>query len=296
MPSRAVVLASGLINHQQAVFKGGSLMDTNRIEITQKDIDRLVERGGRFLRAIGTKAGIRRQMAALGYNDDQHDQGWRMYLTLCGYRAPNDRQNTIVPEDQATRDIINKIDNWDEPYFARAHAALNHYFPQQEAYLFQNLTAQKGIAAIGSVKTFLDRVKIMREGTDSKRAQYRDQDREAVKLLEQRQIISAESEKYLYDLIGRVQKFVEVKATAITNEDADYHQHLQETAVQFKYWLDDWRATARAGITRRDYLISLGLATRRQSNNGEVIEEVEENTPIAGQPNTVKTTTGNVKG
>ena len=40
-------------------------------------------------------------------------------------------------------------------------------------------------------------------------------------------------------------------------------QALQDAAKDFAAWLHDWRTTASAGITRRDYRIMLGISRRR---------------------------------
>lgn len=251
-------------------------MVTEQKELTQREIDRLVERGGRFLRAIGTKKGIQRMMIELGYNQDQHSTGWRLYLALCGYHIAGQESITVSNEEKAVQAAITEIDNWDEPHFARAHAALGHFFPEQNAYLFNQLTAEQGIAAMGSVNIFLDRVKALREGMDSKRANTREQDREAMMLLEKRGIIDQKEEQRLRGLMAKVQQVMNLSAENITDEEMKYQQQMQDNALEFSRWLDDWRTTARAGITRRDYLISLGLANRRTVDETTTVIETEE--------------------
>ncbi len=36
---------------------------------------------------------------------------------------------------------------------------------------------------------------------------------------------------------------------------------------KYRAWLNEWREVARASFTRRDYLISLGLASRRSGDD-----------------------------
>jgi hypothetical protein len=50
---------------------------------------------------------------------------------------------------------------------------------------------------------------------------------------------------------------------------------VEEAAHRFRAWLADWRATAAVTITRRDHLISLGLAARR-TPSGEVEDDSVE--------------------
>jgi hypothetical protein len=141
--------------------------------MSQVEIERLVTRGGKFLRAAGTRPAIMRELLALGYSVKEHQNGWNLFLDLCGYNP------TIVNDGLGHGEVqaaIDELDNWDGPAFARAHAALAHHYPDQEAYLFDGLQAQTGMAAVATCKELLDRARTLRDGKDPARAHCREAD------------------------------------------------------------------------------------------------------------------------
>jgi hypothetical protein len=232
-------------------------------ELGQREIERMVERGGRFLRAVGTRPAIMRDLLAVGYDLEEHHAGWGLFLALCGYDlgAPAEVSR---PEAQAA---MEQLDSWDGPAFARARAALGRHFPEQAAHIFAGLDAQSGVASVAACKRFLDRVQELREGSDPARAATREADRQAVARLEQRRALTPEIEQRLRALLAQAMQLTELPAVDVARE-----REVQSAAQRFKAWLEDWRATAAATIARRDHLISLGLATRR-SSSGEVEDE-----------------------
>jgi hypothetical protein len=64
----------------------------------------------------------------------------------------------------------------------------------------------------------------------------------------------------------------EVTATPTTEAQKKY----QEAAREFHISIKEWRELARQTITRRDYLISLGLAERRVGKAGAETESEED--------------------
>lgn len=50
---------------------------------------------------------------------------------------------------------------------------------------------------------------------------------------------------------------------------------VQKAADAFHVWLSDWNGQARAFITRRDYLIRLGLTSRKNRADDETEDEEE---------------------
>lgn len=238
---------------------GTTTKTSGELELGPREIERLLERGGRFLRAVGTRPAIMRDLLAVGYDLEEHHTGWGFLLALSGYDlcAPAEAAR---PEAQAAMDELGR---WAGPAFARAHAALGRRYPEQAKFLFAGLDAPSGVAAVAACKRFLDRALALREGSDPARAAVREADREAVKLLEQRHVLSLELE---YHLRGRLEQAM--RLSELPANDAR-EQEIQAAAQRFKAWLEDWRATAATTITRRDHLISLGLAARR-APSGEV--------------------------
>lgn len=138
--------------------------------MSPREIERLVERSGRFLRAAGTREGGVRELFAAGYTIEDHHEGWGYFLTLCGYDWV-DRPATSYTDVKAA---IEELDAWDHPTFTRARAALGRLYPEQEAYLFAGLEQQSDVASVAACKRFCDRVAALREGTDPDRAASRD--------------------------------------------------------------------------------------------------------------------------
>lgn len=157
-------------------------------------------------------------------------------------------------------------DGFDERAFKRTRAAFEHLYPEQAVYMFENLEAQTGVLSLGSVKTYLDRYVALRDGTDKSRKASHKVDQKAAAELEARNIITSEKEQHLRGLIELAQQLAPAPVVADMSEQS---VRMQKAAAAFKVWLDDWRETAAAGITRRDYLILLGLAKRRGKKKGK---------------------------
>jgi hypothetical protein len=133
--------------------------------------------------------------------------------------------------------------------------------PEQYAYIFgDGLSAKTGPESLGSVQTFLDRYAALRDGTDPTRADKRDADRAAAATLESRHIVTPATEQHLRELINTVKQAAPPRPPAVVTAS---EESLQAAAKDFDAWLRDWRTTASAGLTRRDYRIMLGISRRR---------------------------------
>lgn len=233
--------------------------------------ERLPERAFRFLRTVGLYPPIMFQLAEAGYDDDHHRFAWERLHQISGY------QEASLPHvSQEHRDAITALDRWDEPNFARTKAALRHRYPSQHDYIFNDLKAEQGAEAVLSVKTFLDRIDALEEGTDPKRKKRKAEDKKAVELLEQRGIISDSTRKHLRALIETAQTPAELPAGGPRN--AKEEEAYKDALIELAMWFDEWSETARSVIQRRDYLISLGLAKRRRKKDMQT-EEGQESDP-----------------
>jgi len=246
------------------------------VVLTPKQIEKLIEKGGKMLRALSRKLGIRQAFATVGYTEADHQEGWQLYLWLVGYRPG--KTSPALTKDEAELAIL-VLDGWDNPNFKRARAALRHLHPEQEAYIFDGLEAQEGIASVAAVQTFVTRARALREAKDPAREKTREADRAAIATLYQRGILSQAKEEELLGLVAKAQK---LSPTVASDAESLEEKETQEVARKFKAWYDDWRASAMTAITRRDYLISLGFAARRESEADE--EEPTEGTqPAEGE-------------
>jgi hypothetical protein len=147
--------------------------------------------------------------------------------------------------------------------FRRAAVALKRLHPEQYQYVFgDGLSAKSGPEAVGSVQVFLDRYVALRDGSDAGRADKKEADRAAAATLEARNIVNREIEGELRELIEVVKNPAPLPEPVPVSAS---EEALQQAAKAFQVWLGDWRPTAAAGITRRDYRIMLGISKRRLS-------------------------------
>jgi hypothetical protein len=231
-------------------------------ELTQAHIDTLTERGTKFLGAASQVPAIRAALERGGYNEAEHGRGWELLLELLGFKNPTLPE--VTGEQQRQREAVAELDAYDGPAFDRARAALEHRFPAQAAYVFEGLSARSGTESIGAVRTFVDRVAALRDGSDSTRTATRAEDAAAAALLAARRIIDGQEEQRLRGLIGEATRL----AHAPSAPAADPTRR-QRVARELELWLRDWRETGRVLVTRRDHQIRLGLAERRSPSAPE---------------------------
>ena len=243
-------------------------MTLTPVPLTPQQVERIIERGGKFLRAVSTVPAIAASMAQAGYTDAEHQEGWNGYLVLVGFKQLPGGAVLLVKNSQVV--ALANLDQWDEPNFERARRALEHRHPEAAKYMFNGLEAATGAAAVATVKTFVDRYVALRDGTDPERAGSKKADRSAAETLEQRKIIDPEIAEYLRSQLAEATSMATAPApVANTETDEAYTQ----TLLAFEAWLEDWRETARTVVKRRDHLIRLGLASRRQAARDEAEEK-----------------------
>src|SRR5262249_42279069 len=151
-----------------------------------------------------------------GYTEDEHAQGWSLLHAVTGYRAP--APPFAVETDPAVRGAIVELDAWDEPNFARVRAMLERRFPAQAAFVFQDLEAAQGVAAVLSVAPFLVRVDQLESGLDRKVS--RKDDLAALALLEERGY-GKKVREGLKKLVLTAQKGADAAPAAATDAKAD---------------------------------------------------------------------------
>ncbi|MBI5479471.1 MAG: hypothetical protein HY906_11475 [Deltaproteobacteria bacterium] len=116
--------------------------------------------------------------------------------------------------------------------------------------------------------TFLARLKTLEAGTDPSRAASREADKKAVELLEKRGITRA-MRAHLGQLVETALGPTPPLAAMPGPDPAR-----QDKLIALKLAFDEWATAARTVITKRSYLIRLGLASRRapkaddSENNG----------------------------
>ncbi|MGK3966866.1 hypothetical protein WMF38_22155 [Sorangium sp. So ce118] len=216
----------------------------------------------RFLSAAGKNRQIRALLRERGYTDEEHKEGWELLHRASGFGTGEPDE----VEDAEVGRAIAELDAWDEPHFRLIRAALQRRHPAQEKFVFDNLTAQVGPAAVVSVKTLLDRLEAL-EKSPARKATRKD-DHAALETLAKRGITKEER--------SRLRQLVDVASgagTADEDEEAigdaatvravvDSEEHVDALRAMHA-WYREWAETARAVIKRRDFLVRLGLAHRK---------------------------------
>jgi hypothetical protein len=244
------------------------------MEITEAQLDRWLERGGKFFKTVARNPVVRGALLARGLTDEELATGWKLYADVHGFGGLSEARAAI--RETAAAQAINEIDAWDAPAFAAAHAVLDARYPEAAAFLFENLEATVGIAAITGVERFLDRVDALRDGKAS--SVNTDTGRAAAALLATRRILDDKRAVELRALIATARLGARPEEV-IPAPEVDSHR--REVARAFIAWLNEWREVARVAVARRDYRISLGLAQRRQSADETDGDETPVESPAA---------------
>ncbi len=245
------------------------------MEMNEALIDRWLLRGSKFFKTVARNPVVRATLLARGLTDDELARGWALYTQLHGFGVQAPAQPAAKQTGAAQ--AINELDAWDAPAFAAARAVLEARYPAASRFLFENLEASVGTAAVAGVEQFLDRVAQLRAGTAT--GVNADDARAAAELLATRKIIDVAREGELRALIEKARLGARpdevIPAPAVDPSRSD-------VADEFVAWLNEWREVARMAIARRDYRISLGLAQRRHgADDGE---DAPEPAPAPAQP------------
>lgn len=232
-----------------------------------------------FLAGVGTSVLIRMGLARVGYSEKDHEEGWRLLHAATGYQAPV----PIPIAEQAVSDAISELDAWDEPNFRLARAALVRRHPDAAAFLFADLDAATGSAAVLSVKTFLDRLDQLDgtlPGRDHKDRAKKAADGAATAALAKRGITPTERGR-LRALVAMAEKGAELSKEALQlAKESEKQAEARVLALgELRAWYDEWAETARVVIKRRDQLIRLGLAKRRSGGGNEPNEPSDPTDP-----------------
>lgn len=224
-------------------------------------LDEAPARAIHLLRALGTHLSIRSILAARGYSDEDHREGWRLLHEAAGYdsRAAAPSASLIAPLDESVRSAINELDAIDEPLLRILRASLGRRFPEQSAFVLDGLSAAQGAGAVVVIATILERLDAL--AIDPARKKTRADDRKALDLIAQRGYGPARL-KELHALVKRAQSSPStLPPTADAAAPANAPARVAALGALHSWW-KEWSEIARAVIHRRDHLITLGLARR----------------------------------
>lgn len=237
-------------------------MNANETLLTMAQIKSDIMKALPFMLTMSQSRPIRNILLKRGYTRAEHHHGWRMLFQLMCHQHPWSEHLVEAPSPQ--HEALAELDRWDNQNFRFARAALEHHYPDQAAYVFKELEIQYGPQSMPAIRTFLERVRTLREGLDPYREAHREADLAAVLLLEARNIVGPEIEQRLNRLIALSLELPSEPEEEEHDPRAMDEAAYQELARAFRAWLRDWRNTARAAIGNRRYLISLGLSKSRK--------------------------------
>lgn len=217
-----------------------------------------------FLSALSRNPMIFNLLKPRGYTLDEHNAGWALFLKAAGYKVTA-TADTVSFQSEARQAQL-ELDQWDEPNFRVAQGALRRKHPAQHDFVFEGgLEAAAGAASIVSVSIFLDRLDALEASPE--RESTRADDLATLETLAQRGIDATERQR-LRALLAHAQSLPSL--AGLDPEQAAAQQAQREEDLFALYlWHKDWSGTAATVIKRRDYLVHLGLATRRSPQADE---------------------------
>jgi hypothetical protein len=233
----------------------------------QQQVEAAPERALLFLRAVATNQQVRFAMASAGYGDAEQAEGWQLLLAASGYATQKPAQDA----DAVARQAIIDLDDWDEAGYRRIHAALERLHPEQDAFVFAGLEANRGPTAVLGVAILLDRLDQLQAGSEA--------DRAAIATLEKRGI-TANVREHLRGLVSVAQAAKPGDAPVVETVPATQPQALEALHA----WHRDWSETARAVVRRRDHLILMGLAKRRTRKTDDSASGEPSSPPVGAVP------------
>jgi hypothetical protein len=248
----------------------------NDIDVSDRTLEEAPARAATFLVAVGASPELRAILAHHGHmTEDDLEQGRQFLLDVISVPlAPQPSWHS--DEALAQRAALAEVDQWDESTYQRASAVLRRFYPSAGEYLFRDLTASRGAAAVRGALTFLTRVEVLESGTDPERAATRDDDKKAVELLASRGIDQAER-KRIRELATLALAPTKAPAAPVPSPNLEKRR---ESLLALRRWFEDWSATARAVVRKRQHLIRLGLSKPKRRTR---VEEPSEPAP-AGPP------------
>jgi hypothetical protein len=213
-------------------------------------------RAFKFLGALGRNRDLMAIMGQRGYTNADQNEGWDLLHKASGYRGGSPVALGVTASHAAQLEL----DQWDEPNFQIAQAALLRKHPEQARFVFDGLKPGRGAESVVTVKLFLDRLDAL-DG-DPAREATREADRAALETLAKRGI-GTEERLRLRELVAQAQQAADLPPGSGTADLATREQEAaqrEQDLYNLYLWHKEWSITAARLIRRRDQLIRLGLA------------------------------------
>jgi hypothetical protein len=185
-----------------------------------------------------------------GYGPADHAEGVRLLGEACAYV-----EGGLDPaEDEPARAAGAALQTWARSQVTRFRAALERLHPVEISLLDGFESIAEGTALV-SVASFLDRVDVLERS---------ELGGPILETLARRGLDRRER--------ARLRRLLDVAKRAGAPRGASNHSaalQKEDALLALSRWFDDWCATARALVTRKDWLIRLGLTQRRNRQREE---------------------------
>lgn len=220
-------------------------------------LDEVPARAFELLIGMGKSGAARAALLAKGFSEVEHEYAWSRLRRLGEFVKP-DRGH-----DKDVTAAIVALDGWDEQNFEAIESTLAREHEAQADFLFDNLEAQDGDAAVMGVETLLDRVDQLKSGT-KRPPEAHSADLAAVALLATRGYDDAEWAR-LRDLVN--------KAKSMTKVEPISGEEREQVLLELYKWHKEWSAHSKTNIKGRAALITLGLAKRQKRKKDETADD-----------------------
>ena len=204
----------------------------------------------------------------VGYTTQLHVKAWRDLRFACGN---GDDDSLLDVEDPKVRAALKYVDTRDEWFFKMLGAVWKYNFPEQLAFVLKgDLGPSTGIQSVLNMGIALDRLDVLDKGPERKAT--RKQDTAALALLAERKI-DGQFRATMRKHVNVAQDVTPVTLGEVT-PSTDPEVARLEALVELRKFYEEWSEVAKATIKRRDYLIRMGLASRRAPTTPEPTDPV----------------------
>lgn len=228
-------------------------------EVTTKTLEATPTRALNFLLGVSASAAIYEALRARGYSPEEHRLGWSL---LAETGALHFQDEILEGRTEASAALI-ALDDEDERVFGLVRACLEFEFADQAAMLLDGLSSARGAVVVLHMARLLERM-------DALDASTHEQDRKAMAKLAVRGIGRAQRAR-LAALVKQAQALPTVEPHHVRAGERQIRH--KESLMRLRAWHNEWSGVARACISRRDYFIRLGMASRRPKNGSELPSE-----------------------
>lgn len=222
------------------------------MNVNPSTLERAPERAQRFLRGVVRNPAIYQAMLPMGYNAQHHQRGVVLLTEIIGLQ----KVKPSSPEaNKRGLELLGRASALDGPLMTRIDGALRYSHPAQRDRLLEGLSDATDFVAAANLRVLFTRYSALATSADP-------QDQAATRALDERGIDAA--------WMGKIQELLQALDTfQIEPFEPSTQEERQAALLALHAWWSEWSNNARRAITRRDWLITLGLAYRRTTPQGD---------------------------